>query len=47
MTDSANARMSDPASDHAFAAPVLVRSSRDEDVNAIVAYLHTLRPIAN
>jgi L-amino acid N-acyltransferase YncA len=36
MTDSANARMSDPASDHAFAAPVLVRSSRDEDVNAML-----------
>src|ERR1700722_17290236 len=36
MTDSANARMSDPASDHAFAAPVLVRSSRDDDVNAML-----------
>jgi L-amino acid N-acyltransferase YncA len=36
MTDSANARMSDPASANTSGAPVLVRPSRDDDVNAML-----------
>jgi hypothetical protein len=36
MTDSANARTSNPASSNAFAASVLVRPSRDEDVDAML-----------
>jgi L-amino acid N-acyltransferase YncA len=36
MTDSANARTPNPASGNPFVAPVLVRPSRDEDVNAML-----------